>query len=282
MDKTEHPPSIGELTLQVVERLDSKVDKLTAGQAEIQAMLAVHEERSSDNRSRISRIEKLGITLFTGIVLALFSLGLSGCGFLNSLGRTPPPVEVEPDPPKIDAVARAVNNTVALTKPDGSVFCSGVAAEGTIITANHCANPNEDFRVRFRGGSYPGVVTASFPDIDLAFVDAIGARLKDTIPLADVSPSLGSKVVWLGYPLGLELIMGTGIIGNLDSHYYHFYAVYGQLIPGNSGGPVLNYKGDLLGIVSATMSYSFSLLPVGYVVPLPMIREALETSPTKE
>jgi S1-C subfamily serine protease len=208
-------------------------------------------------------------------LLALFLLAsLSGCGLLGSLAAPRPAVAEAA--PKVDVVARAVVNTVALTTPEGERFCSGVAAEGIIITAAHCVDGSA-FKVLYKGGLYPGVVINVDVAADIALVDAVGARLTDTVPLAEKAPVLGSKVIWTGYPLGRDFIMGTGIVGNPEVQIMGvtFTAVYGQFIYGNSGGPVFNSKGNLIGIVAMTMVFRGDLLPVGYAVPLSTIKATL-------
>jgi serine protease Do len=177
-------------------------------------------------------------------------------------------------------VARAVNNTVALQTKSGDIFCSGVAAEGIIITADHCINDGVAFDVLYKGQTFDGVVITTDDDSDLALVDAVGARLKDSIPLAKKGPVLGSKVIWLGYPLGEDLIMGTGIVGNPSVELEGlpgatWTAIYGQFIPGNSGGPVFNGKGALIGIVSMTMTYRGGIVSVGYMIPWRVIKKGL-------
>lgn len=228
-----------------------------------------------NQHKRIERIEKVtgGITL--AIIGAVLAATLTGCGLIGSL-TAPRPAAPEPTP-KVDVVARAVANTVAITTPDGERFCSGVAAEGAILTAHHCVDSGEAFKILFQGGLYDGVVIRSDTVTDLAVVAAIGARLKDTVPLAAKDPVLGAKVVWMGYPVGLNFILGTGVVGNPQVliQGVPFTAIYGQFIPGNSGGPVFNAKGALLGIVSMTMFYNGNYLPVGYAIPLATLKAAL-------
>ena len=206
-------------------------------------------------------------------LLLLVALSLSGCGFFKL--NTP---RVKPEPPKIDVVARAVNNTVSLSDKDG-VFCSGVAAEGVVFTAHHCIDGEESFVVNYRGTAYRPVVALDWIEEDLAVLQLVGKRLRDTIPLSPEAPVLGQKVIWLGYPLGVQLIMGIGIVGNpLDDT--GSMAVYGQFIPGNSGGPVLDETGKLLGIVVRTMALPGipfpQYLPVGYAVHWEHLNTALD------
>ena len=265
-----------EMILKIVTSLEEKVDGLEEGQSDIKAQIATHEERSQNQHRRISRMEKAGGGTAAIVLAAVLALFLSGCSLFSNMGA---PAAPTPSVPKVNVVARAVNNTVAITDMNGDRFCSGVAAEGTIITAYHCVEDGEDFQVLYKGQLFPGVVTFTKQSADLAFVAAVGARLKDSVPLAEKAPVLGSKVIWLGYPLGEHLIMGTGIVGNplviIPGLPGDYLAVYGQFIPGNSGGPVFNVKGALIGIVSRTMTYRGAITSVGYAVPWHTIKAAL-------
>lgn len=269
-------PSALEIILEKLREHDREFAELRTGQTEIKSQLATHEERSVNQHKRIERVERItgGVTL--AMIVAVISIVLSGCGFLGNLTRPTPPAVEAPAAPTVDVVQRAVDNTVALLE-DGEIFCSGVASEGIIITAAHCADGDEPFEIQYQGKRYPAVVISINDRQDLAIVDAVGARIKGSIPLADKYPGLGNKVVWMGYPLGEDFIMGTGIVGNprITLANSDWIAVYGQFIPGNSGGPVFNYKGELLGIVSMTMTYNNNYLPVGYAVPLDYIQAAL-------
>jgi S1-C subfamily serine protease len=271
-------PSTLEIILDKLRDHDKEFADLRDGQTEIKTQLATHEERSLNQHKRIERVEKVTGGIGLAMIVAVLSIVLSGCGFLS--GLTAAPTEQAPAPPKVDVVKRAVANTVALHDAETNErYCSGVAAEGTIITAAHCVDA-DTFTVFYQGKSYPGVVVEMNAKQDWALVDAVGARLQDTIPFAEKYPSLGNKVIWTGYPLGLDFMMGTGIVGNprIEGDGRAFIAIYGQFIPGNSGGPVFNYKGELIGIVSATMAIrgEFSgFLPIGYAVPVDLVKAAL-------
>jgi S1-C subfamily serine protease len=271
-------PTALEMILDKLREHDKEFADLRTGQTAIKEQLATHEERSMNQHKRIERVEKITGGISLAMIVAVMSIVLSGCGFLS--GLAPAPVEPAPAPPKVDVVQRAVANTVALHDAEtGARFCSGVAAAGAIITAAHCVDGDE-FEVMYQGKLYPAIVIAMDGRQDWAIVDAVGARIKGDIPLAEKYPSLGNKVVWMGYPLGEDFIMGTGIVGNprITMGGSDWLAIYGQFIPGNSGGPVFNYKGELIGIVSATMVVGgqfSSYLPVGYAVPLDYIKAAL-------
>lgn len=217
--------------------------------------------------------------------LLLLALTLSGCGFFKSLI---PPAQAEPPAEdKVNVVARAVAQTIAL-QVDGRVFCSGVAAEGVFMTAHHCIEDGVAFQILYQNKVYPGAVTLVWAEADLAFVDAIGARVKDTIPMTDWEPDFGHRVIWLGYPLGMELMMGAGIVGNpsvpspWEEETQNMLLVHGSFLPGNSGGPVFDQMGRLIGLVSGTTTMMGVPVPRGYVVPTSAITQSLETTSAKE
>jgi S1-C subfamily serine protease len=269
------------VTTNIQELILDSVKRLEAGQTEIKEQLATHEERSQSQHKRIERIEKGSAGIAGMLLVALLGVAISGCGIFGALTKAPPQ-DPTPAAPKVDVVKRAVQNTVALhtvkteEKPEMR-YCSGVAAAGAILTAAHCTSTTVPFQVQYKGKMYPGVIIYRNDKTDFAIVDAVGARIQDDVPLATKSPSLGNKVIWMGYPLGEDFHMGTGIVSNPSVSLGQgiYMAIYGQFIPGNSGGPVFNYKGELIGIISMTMTYNNNYLPVGFAVPLSVINAAL-------
>lgn len=213
------------------------------------------------------------------ILLLALPLLLSGCGFFKGLVPSAPPSPPVED--KVNVVARAVAQTIALHQND-NIFCSGIAAEGVFMTAHHCVEDGEAFQVLYQNKSYDGVVTLVWAEMDLAFIDAVGARVRDKISMTEWEPDFGHRVIWLGYPLGQYLAMGSGIVANpeIDSPWHserEVLVVYGQFIPGNSGGPVFDQAGRLIGLVSGTLTYGPSLVPLGYVIPTKAIQQSLDS-----
>lgn len=176
-------------------------------------------------------------------------------------------------------VYESLGETVAITDPEGFTFCSGVVVSKKVVTAAHCLD-GEPFAIRYKGRLYPGVVMATWTDKDLAAVMPAGLSpdaLDNAISLASSEPYLGEEVYWFGYPNGIELVMGTGTVGksrSLSDFSRDKMVIFGQVIPGTSGGPVFNRKGELVGIISSTMIARLdpfsphTLVPVGYVTRL--------------
>lgn len=200
-----------------------------------------------------------------------FLFFLSNCTLFSVQKPTEPPT------PKVDVVARAVNNTVAILHEDGFVNCSGVAVEAFIFTAEHCLEGAH--RVRYLNTEHKFVVSLTWEDRDLAILQLIGKRMKDTVPLALQEPVLGQKAVWTGYPLGLGLVLSTGVVGSPRSDSGEL-VISGQILPGTSGGPVFDETGKLMGIISSTLYiegfYNPQYLPIGYAVHWSTLKEALE------
>lgn len=226
------------------------------------------------------------------ILIAILALSLNGCGLFKGLFQPPAPAPVpEPD---VDVIGLVLSNTAALVveMPPGSgeleVFCTAVAVEGTFVTADHCIEPlsaaanNTPLRwfVRFRGNDYRAVIVTRWKERDLAIIDAIGARANKTLEVSDWNAELGARVAWSGFPLGdTSVHLFSGAVSNpVDSLDESFYNVDGQFIPGNSGGPVVDEKGRLIGIVSATASVlglSPHPIDIGRAVRPEYIRELL-------
>lgn len=102
-------------------------------------------------------------------------------------------------------------------------------------------------------------------------------RVKDTslrfspISFSSKDFEVGDEVIALGYPLsstmGKELKMSSGIVNSIkgfqdDARYFQFSA---SIEPGNSGGPILNKSGDLIGLITAKYT---SAINAGYALSL--------------
>jgi S1-C subfamily serine protease len=107
--------------------------------------------------------------------------------------------------------------------------------------------------------------------------------------LASTPPKVGERVVAIGYPLasimGLTAKLTTGDISALagssdDPRYYQFSA---PVQPGNSGGPLLNSSGEVIGVVTSKLNWELTLkasgqIPEGvnYAVKVAYLRPMLE------
>ncbi|MEQ1567846.1 MAG: serine protease [Myxococcota bacterium] len=138
----------------------------------------------------------------------------------------------------------------------GSTACAGVYLGGRVATAYHCVAAGGRPQVVTRDGQrVVGRVTATDPGLDLALIDVELAA--PALPLGQVPP-IGAEVWALGHPLGDDpptgLFEGTlrwsasaGIVGAVGDHTLQVTA---PVNPGNSGGPLVDADGSVVGIVS--------------------------------
>ncbi len=134
-----------------------------------------------------------------------------------------------------------------------------VSRAGHLVTNNHVVATCAEVRVTEGERSTPAKVLAADPDRDLALV-----QLAHATPAAVFHGSEklrpGESVVVVGFPLsGLltsDAIVTTGIISALAGPRddRHLLQISAPIQPGNSGGPLLDASGHIVGVVVASMS----------------------------
>ncbi|HXQ96139.1 MAG TPA: trypsin-like peptidase domain-containing protein [Candidatus Acidoferrales bacterium] len=161
---------------------------------------------------------------------------------------------------------------------------SGVIVDdgGDILTSLHVVAGAATIEVTFSDGTQSaGAVESTQPDEDIAVVRA--ARLPATIRPATLgnpgSIRIGDQAFAVGSPFGLYASISAGIVSGLDRTFQlpHGGAVLHQLIqfdaavnPGNSGGPLLNRDGQVIGIVTALINPTGQdvFIGIGLAVPI--------------
>lgn len=159
----------------------------------------------------------------------------------------------------------------------GSGFISNYSGTTVVVTNSHVVSGATNITVSFlNGNTYPARLVGNDPYSDLAVLSA-DAPPSEFHPLAVASsPSLqvGQSVIAVGSPFGLQGSMTTGVISQLGRTISES-ATGGYLIanviqisapvnPGNSGGPLLNVLGEVVGITTAIVADSQG---VGFAVP---------------
>lgn len=146
----------------------------------------------------------------------------------------------------------------------GPAWCSGVVIDdqGTIATAYHCVASGQRAKVTTRDGQSGLARTiAAWPSEDLALISApeLAASLPKALPVRAALPPVGTRVYGLGHPYAplafrnpqmegmLLWSVSEGIVSNTGPHLIQTDAA---LNPGNSGGPVVDSEGGIVGITS--------------------------------
>ena len=171
----------------------------------------------------------------------------------------------------------------------GSGFVYEYEGQMVIITNNHVVEDAVSITVTFAdGNTYDAEVLGSDASTDLAVLSA-DAPTSEYYPLEIVSSStvsVGDYVVAIGSPYGLAGTMTTGIVSSLDRTVtisddtggsYDITGLIQTSAPinsGNSGGPLMTYDGQVIGITTAIVSNSDGL---GFAVPSDTILSTVET-----
>ncbi len=162
----------------------------------------------------------------------------------------------------------------ALSQGSGWVY----DAEGHIITNQHVVNGADSVSVTFsNGASYDGRVVGTDPSTDLAVIDIDAPEtLLRPLPLADSSAvKVGEGVVAIGSPFGLEQTVTSGIVSALHRAMTapNRFTINDSIQTdapinhGNSGGPLLNLRGEVIGVNSQIESENGGNVGVGFAVP---------------
>lgn len=134
-----------------------------------------------------------------------------------------------------------------------------ISSDGNILTCAHLFNLPFKRKAAstiemYSGVTVAGEVVAISERFDLALVKASALENVAFIPLADPRElRVGQEVIAIGSPLGLDFTVTHGIISALYREIHGKYNVTQSDVfmnPGNSGGPVINLRGELVGINS--------------------------------
>jgi putative serine protease PepD len=150
--------------------------------------------------------------------------------------------------------------------------------QGHVITNQHVVDGAESVSVKFANGkTYSATVVGTDPSTDLAVLDVDApASVLTPLKLADSSAvEVGDGVIAIGSPFGLEQTVTTGIVSALHrqitspNNFSIDDAIQtdAAINHGNSGGPLLDMNGDVIGVNSQIESDSGGNDGVGFAVP---------------
>jgi len=252
------------------------------------------------------------------LLVAIFALVLLSCQVSGLTASTPTAVSTQPAPvlgaPSVDLVGQQETlisiyqlvspGVVAINTYDDTGAPVGLGSgwvynsDGYIVTNNHVVEGSDQFEIDFVSGfkTY-GELIGVDPQSDLAVIK-VDAHANELHPLAlgDTSQlQVGQVVVAIGNPFGFSSTMTTGIVSALGrampstysattSGYYSSADVIqtdAALNPGNSGGPLLNLNGEVVGVNNSiyTSTYTSTGEPVnsgiGFAVSVNMVKRVV-------
>nr|WP_245304399.1 DegQ family serine endoprotease [Hoeflea olei] len=148
------------------------------------------------------------------------------------------------------------------------------AKEGIIVTNNHVIDGADDIEVNFADGSkLKAELVGADTKTDLAVLKVTPVKPLTEVPLGDSeSMRIGDWVMAIGNPFGLGGTVTVGIISargrDINSGPYdNFIQTDAAINRGNSGGPLFNMNGEVIGINTAIISPSGGSIGIGFAVP---------------
>jgi S1-C subfamily serine protease len=169
---------------------------------------------------------------------------------------------------------------------EGAGSGSVIDKRGHILTNYHVIEGARDVQVTLNGKTYEAedvTVVGVDPDQDIAVirVDAPAGELHPVPIGTSDNLHVGQRVYTLGNPFGLEGTLTTGIISNINRtlpsrtgrEMKSIIQTDAAMNPGNSGGPLLDTSGRMIGMNVAIATKSGQSAGLGFAIPINRIRQ---------
>ena len=159
-----------------------------------------------------------------------------------------------------------------------------VSSDGYLLTNHHVINNASDIRVEFADGrTFTAKLVGSDQASDLALLKIEAANLRPLTLGDSDAVQVGDIVLAVGNPLGIGQTVTSGIVsakgrstGVGDGSYEDFLQTDAPINHGNSGGALVNTKGELVGINSQILSVSEGNIGIGFAIPANMARHVMD------
>ncbi len=259
----------------------------------------------SENKRRAIRLLALGLIIGLGAYWAGSRYGQHGTASVHALPTILPadegPTALDPteaqnvriykqaSPAIANIVTRAVQYDFFFdavpVEGAGSGFV--IDTDGHILTNYHVVQGAETIEVTLGDQSrykakYIGADTRN--DIALLQIDPKGRKIA-TLPLGDSRNLLvGQRVLAIGNPFGFQSTLTTGVVSSLGRTVQTSESTFideaiqtdAAINRGNSGGPLLNSRGEVIGINSAIYAPTGTTAGIGFAIPINTARRAAQ------
>jgi S1-C subfamily serine protease len=231
-----------------------------------------------------------------GVVLLVAVAGAGAIGLtLGSASRDAVPVAIAQqgavtqtsaslgeEEENIIRVARQLSPAVvSISRQGGSGSGVVVRTDGVVLTNAHVVGNVRSVEVRLADGRrIPGEVLGRDPTIDIAVV-RVTARDLPAAPIGDSDElEAGQTAIAIGNPLGLERTVTTGVVSAVNRSPRGFgldglIQTDAAISPGNSGGPLLDSRGRLIGINTAVI-VGAGAEGLGFAVPINLAQDVMQ------
>jgi serine protease Do len=161
-----------------------------------------------------------------------------------------------------------------------------ISQDGYVLTNNHVVEDTDKVMVGLHDGQeFEATVVGTDPSIDLALLKIESDGSLPTLPLGNSDGlRVGEWVIAIGNPLEYEHTVTVGVvsakqrrvpIGNTDSGVVSFLQTDAAINFGNSGGPLLDANGNVVGINTAIRRANYAE-GIGFALPIDQARRVIE------
>ncbi len=157
-----------------------------------------------------------------------------------------------------------------------------ISEQGYILTNAHVIHNATDIRVVLSAGKreYPAKIIGADRVTDTGLIKIEPDHLLPVLPLGDSDAlRVGEMVLAIGNPLGLRHSVTFGIVSAkervspaLNEDLVDFIQTDSAINPGSSGGPLINFYGEVVGINTALVSRAQS---IGFAIPINTVKEVM-------
>lgn len=166
-------------------------------------------------------------------------------------------------------VNRAIEGTVLIKSGNSEGAGAIINSSGFIITCNHVIKDKSDIQIELNNKKkIKATLIESDKNRDIALLkielnNLPALRIGDS----DNSIKVGDNVFAIGSPFGLRNSITKGIVSNLSTkiNKFKFIQTDAKVNPGNSGGPLINETGEIIGLINSKISKAEGL---SFAVPI--------------
>lgn len=158
-----------------------------------------------------------------------------------------------------------------------------ISADGVVVTNNHVIEAADAIEVILQNGQrFQATVVGRDPATDIA---VLRVHARQPLPFVDMGDSDGARVgdivMAIGNPFGLGGSLSVGVVSarnrNIDAgRYDDFIQTDAAINRGNSGGPLFNTDGEVIGVNTAILSQTGNSVGIGFATPTSIVRPVVE------
>lgn len=158
-----------------------------------------------------------------------------------------------------------------------------ISSDGDILTNHHIVeNATKVTVFTIEGKEYSAEIKGTDPDTDLALLKVNGKNLH-FVEIGDSAKlKVGEWVAAIGNPFGMEHTLTAGIVSakgrqlGVGPKYQDYIQTDTAINRGNSGGPLVNMKGEVVGITSNILSPSGGNIGIGFAIPANLAKKVVK------